>query len=330
MTLDSKIDRYWRNYLDGKATEQEMTALLAAFDDADHDLLIQRWLAEQWDQPILTDEGRRADSAYKKVLWERIRTRITDRTPSVKTFPRRTLIRRSLAAAASIILLIGFYVMHPYFNRPSYTVLTVKSGEPAREFILPDQTSVWINSASTVRYVDDFRESRRIYLQGEAFFSVARDERRPFVVKTGQLSTQVLGTQFNIKEEGDNISVTVSEGLVKVYHEPDTLLIKADQQAVFDQGSGRLTARRVNPALFDFWSKEKVVLNDVTMDELMAVCSQMFNIQYVFRDYAARQIRISVSLDKHDNLQDIIEKIDFINEVQIIKKKGNMIEIASP
>lgn len=328
--MNSELNQYWKNYLNGTASSQEIEALLHAFEDDKYRLLTEQWLHQQWEKPASPpgDELSNADETYKRDLWNSVKKRIAVRKRPVRVFS--ALGKSHLTIAASVSLLVGLFIGYLFLGKPSYTVLEVGANEAAREFKLPDKSSVWVNSASAVRYADDFLRNRHIILEGEAFFKVASDKQHPFIVKTGPLSTRVVGTQFNIKEESNAIHVTVTEGLVKVYHETDTLSVNPDHQALFDRQSGRLTSSVVNHALYDYWLKETIVLKNITVAELMEVCGQLYKVRWEFKDKKAEQIRLSVSFSRQDKLEDIIKRINLIKEVRIIQTQHDMIEITIP
>src|SRR5690625_2908970 len=134
-----------------------------------------------------------------------------------------------------------------------YTTKAADAGEKMR-FMLPDGTQVHLNAESELRYPESFGDTTRlVHLSGEAFFVVARDEERPFVVDGGELSTQVLGTSFSFRaypEDGEAI-VAVTDGRVAVRGPrevvadpsetsgPDQLVLAAGQWAGYE-----ITTRR--------------------------------------------------------------------------------------
>jgi transmembrane sensor len=101
---------------------------------------------------------------------------------------------------------------------------------------LPDGSKVWLNSASSLRFPAVFSDSQRLVeLTGEAYFEVAKDKARPFIVKTASQSVEVLGTHFNVNAYIDEpeVTTTLMEGMVKLVElsSGKTQLLKPDQQA---------------------------------------------------------------------------------------------------
>lgn len=124
-------------------------------------------------------------------------------------------------------------------NEILYNTLTTPRGGQYG-LVLPDGSKVWLNAVSSLRFPTRFSGSEReVYLTGEAYFEVAKNTAKPFLVKTGSSTIQVLGTHFNINAYNDEASVntTLLEGMVKVSNSNTDLLLAPGQQAqVFASG----------------------------------------------------------------------------------------------
>jgi transmembrane sensor len=99
-----------------------------------------------------------------------------------------------------------------------YTTIISPRGQRTK-VILPDQTNVWLNSESTLRYPATYnRKDREVHLEGEGFFEVSKDKQKPFFVQTEELRIKVYGTSFNLKAfPGEkNIEATLIEGKMSV------------------------------------------------------------------------------------------------------------------
>ncbi|MFY0650598.1 MAG: FecR domain-containing protein [Cyclobacteriaceae bacterium] len=145
-------------------------------------------------------------------------------------------------AAVVTVLLVSFFVFESLdiedskikSNGVSSIIKKTNRGEnlTAR---LPDGTKVRLNSSSSIEYVDNFlvSERREVILTGEAFFDVKKDEYRPFVIKTGKVSTTVLGTSFNVdSRDNDEIKVAVLSGKVEVKNRNERVVITPGEMAV--------------------------------------------------------------------------------------------------
>ncbi|UGU17899.1 FecR family protein [Sinomicrobium kalidii] len=230
--------------------------------------------------------------------------------------------------AASLMAFVSIGCLLFYFiNSPAETEISNRQSTP-KAITLPDGSVVKLNKNSRLTYTEDFnKDNRHITLSGEAFFKVDRNSGKPFIIKTGELNTRVVGTQFNIREEQKQITVTVTEGLVKVYHENDTLQLKPDQQARFNTASKQLRGKEVKATLYSLWQNNKVVLNRITVEDLSVVLWELYRVKTVFKDEASRQTLLSIAFEREEALEQIIRRINLINEVKLTKNQNHMIEV---
>jgi transmembrane sensor len=122
-----------------------------------------------------------------------------------------------------------------------------------RTVILEDGTEITLNAGSKLTYPAQFSSDKReIFLEGEAFFEVARDESRPFIVVTGDIQTTVLGTSFNVKAWEEEIEIAVASGKVKVSHQKEKYFLLPGKAVLYKEG---------NPSLSLFEFNEKEVLS---------------------------------------------------------------------
>jgi ferric-dicitrate binding protein FerR (iron transport regulator) len=107
------------------------------------------------------------------------------------------------------------------------------------EIILPDGSAVWLNAGSKIKYMNVFnRDNREIQLNGEAYFKVTKNTDLPFDVKTGDLSIQALGTEFNVKsyDDEDIIETTLVEGKIAIHQgrkQKASVYLEPHQQALY-------------------------------------------------------------------------------------------------
>lgn len=149
-------------------------------------------------------------------------------------------------AAIIAVTLLGTYIYNE-FNPEEELLAMQKITVPAGQRInleLSDGTVVWLNSRSTIQYPASFvGKNRTIHLNGEAYFEVAHNAQKPFIVETNKGNVEVLGTKFNLEAYADNNSFVTSlmEGSVKVTSGNNELLIKPDEMAILEHGKLRVS-----------------------------------------------------------------------------------------
>ena len=117
-------------------------------------------------------------------------------------------------------------------STPQINTLAIPRGGEY-QLILSDGTRIWMNAESLLRYPTSFiGEKREVFLEGEAFFEVAKDAKHPFIVHTNRHSVEVLGTSFNISAYPDyKVYTTLAEGRIKVSTTKVSVVLNPDQQA---------------------------------------------------------------------------------------------------
>lgn len=137
------------------------------------------------------------------------------------------------------------------------TPLGVKS-----DVVLPDGSRVRLNCGTRIVYPALFGDERRVEVDGEAYFEVEHDARRPFVVVTGQVVSTVLGTTFNVHaySEDENYQITLATGSLLVDGGPESrsVRLRPGEQGFFERTSGLLSLRRVNVEQVLSWQEDRL------------------------------------------------------------------------
>lgn len=249
------------------------------------DILLQRYLAgecdeeeahqvELWSKNMLAHSVLPMENAEKKKIQKRIWKRLSVGVLGKSPFLQNVFLFRMGIAASVLLGLFGvFWLSHLYFPNEdrlgvgveggaamtSYAndgVWSIKSEDQPQVLSLDDGSTITLGKNSFIRYPVTFDQSRReVYLEGEAFFNVARDEDRPFMVYSGGLVTRVLGTSFNIRSltSTGKTEVEVVSGSVSVYEntgkpasEVNAVILTPNQRVVFEKA-----VKKLEPELVD-------------------------------------------------------------------------------
>lgn len=166
----------------------------------------------------------------------------------------------------------------------TYNQLSVPYGKKF-ELLLSDGSHVFLNSGSKLRYPVNFLKDvpRNVYLEGEAYFSVHKDESRPFTVMTDNMNTRVHGTEFNVTSYGDenSTSTVLVEGSVDVYMKnggnPDQyIMIEPGQRAVFEDNV--IVVDNVDVGKYISWKEGRLLFVDDSFDIMIKQLERHFNI----------------------------------------------------
>ena len=205
-----------------------------------------------------------------------------------------------------------------------YNTLTVPYGKRF-DLRLSDGTSVYLNAGTKIKYPVTFLEGkqRQVFLTGEAYFDVATDVERPFIVNAEELNVEVLGTEFNVSAyaEDESTSVVLVEGSVGLYGdgaslENDTaIVLKPGDQGTFERSNRSLSAKKVNTSIYTSWMNGELVFRNMSFDNILLKMERHYNIQITNQNKELGQERFNASfLD-----QPIADILRYFNETHEIE-----------
>lgn len=264
-------------------------------------------LREEWD--ALPQKGIFSDE-IKFRMWNNIQN---------ATIKKRSRIYQK-AIAACIILFIsiaGYQTFSALDFAATPKVVTQTFPQDIRLLRLSDGTKVWVNENTQIEYPEHFAANERIVkLKGEAFFEVARDTTRPFIISSGDIKTTVLGTSFDVKAYGKIAEVNVRSGKVKVESNQNAVFLERGYAAIFTPKDKLLTKHKIT-VLEPEWKK---ALLDVDGLSLVTVIQRLqadhaFTLEYTHENLKLLQIK--GTLDTRQGLPEILQTIAFALEIHI-------------
>lgn len=188
---------------------------------------------------------------------------------------------------------------------------------------LSDGTKVFLNAETKLSFPTRFTgERREVELEGEAYFEVSKDTVHPFVVKTGAVAVQVLGTSFNVRSYSseNNVATTLVSGRVAVSDGKAREEILPGEQAIYMKGTGKMEIKNVDVSLYTGWHSGKFIFKNETLEEMLSYLSRWYGFKYRFIDERAKGLQIGARLDRYDNMNPIVEmlrKTGLVNITQV-------------
>ena len=268
-------------YFDGNITD---AAIKKLSDWIKNDRHLQNW----WEE-----EFSKSDAGINPVLRDKLFARIKEQTQGKeetqgKENPR-TIRMNPWKWAAAIVLPICIAFFTYYLVDSSQTVgapFIVKADKGDKATIeLPDGTNVVLNSASQLSYLNNFGENgRRVQLNGEAYFKVAHDEKRAFIVQVGDLEVKVLGTSFNVSayEDAKDVTVVLLEGKVGVYAQKTSHIMKPGDKIEYNKATHKITATQVHPSDYIEWTKGNIYFEKESLENIMKTLSRIYDVEIRF------------------------------------------------
>lgn len=189
---------------------------------------------------------------------------------------------------------------------------------------LSDGTKVMLNANSTLEYPASFddAEVREVRLKGEAHFEVTKNPHRPFVVKAGEMQTQVLGTIFDVKAyRKDAPKVTLMQGKVKVSNADTEVEMRPGQTATLQ--ADKIVVSKASPSASD-WLEGDFDMDQVTLAEAMSDIGAWYNKTVVFQSQANMGKLIHFRFSRRASLQEIITALNEMGVAKVRIEKGKI------
>ena len=268
----------------GVKEEQEMLSLFHRQED---EYELKSLLLQDLEDTFVDKEFVPVLSGWFPGLWSRI-CKNEKKNPPIHSwiYP---LIR--IAAALILGLIFGFY-LNSFLNKDEPVYYTARSPlGSVSEWILPDGTEVFLNAGSEIRYSVEGERFRTAHLSGEAWFNVAPDKKRPFVVNTSWYNIKAIGTKFNVKayESDKEVITTLEEGKIILMPVSDfrfenNIALKPGEQAVFEKNSQRLALKNVNAKWFTSWKDNKLIFMNMNLKDLIVLLERKYGVDIVVKN----------------------------------------------
>ncbi|MFD1605540.1 FecR family protein [Flavobacterium artemisiae] len=196
----------------------------------------------------------------------------------------------------------------------SFNTLSTPTGGQYN-IVLADGTKVFLNAVSSVKYPTQFNGSKRIVeLDGEAYFEVAEDKSKPFIVKSDKQSIEVLGTHFNVHAY-DNESVvktTLLEGSVAVTSRDQKAILKPGQQSGVSDNTAKISIKEVDTEAAIAWKNGRFKFDNADLKSVMKQLERWYGIKVEYRGDVS-DVRFNGGTFRNKNLSEVLKVLELSN-----------------
>ena len=210
-----------------------------------------------------------------------------------------------------------------------HKIVTTVGGD--YQLVLSDGTKVWLNAESEIDYPIEFLgDKREVFLKGEAYFEVAPDPEKPFIVKTTSMQTRVLGTSFNINayENEPNVYTTLLTGKVEVMlnkrGNASPVVLKPAMQLKLDKESGDFSVEKVRVEEITAWRYGVFMFAEDDIEVVTRMLSRWYDVKFVFDGERKGPHTFSGRMSKDDKLNEILEMLTLTGGPEF-KIEGNTV-----
>ncbi|MDD2437916.1 MAG: FecR domain-containing protein [Massilibacteroides sp.] len=297
---------------------------------------VQRWLIEKDD----SNEKEKASLAFwntleaePNIMTYQSLKRVNAKTSFAKN-KRSILFYRKLWRVAVVIIPFLMLAGGSYylFQREQIIQITTAYGE-TRQIFLPDNSEVWLNSGTTIQYPKRFKNNtRKISLEGEAYFIVKRDTSRPFIVQTNNLSVKVLGTVFNVKAyPRDNKTIaTLTSGKIEVEtNTKQSRVLNPNEQLTYNSQTSDINIMKISATDASGWTSGQLIFTNASIHEIFETLERRFNVSFEIQKTIVSKDIYTVRFLKNDDLEQILSVLEDVIGGFFYQKDGKKIIISA-
>lgn len=236
-----------------------------------------------------------------------------------------------LSGVAAAVLLMVALSLTGWFDREQEVTVSLTADYGNRsEIVLPDGSTVKLNSGSEVTYAyNPHKKVREVRFQGEGYFDVSKSK-RPFVVKMANgVEVKVLGTIFNLKAYLDDPTIRASliEGQIELEHQNDKMVMKAGEMAEFDKRTNRLKQVEGDLSHSYGWLKNKLYMDDMSLANVCKYLERWYNVDITVQGDLGEQIHYN-GVIQEDTIVEVMEALSKLSNI-VYHVKGKHISITS-
>jgi transmembrane sensor len=309
-------------HLLGEASPEEENAVNEWMNESVTNRDYYNQLKKIWDQSkSLTAES----NVDVNKAWERFQTRVAPKDDSPKVLKRNRFSWMKVAASVILIAGLGIAAYFLVNQNTEPKEIIAQTGQNVLVDTLPDGSVITLNKKSTVRYPSKFKGgTRAIALKGEAFFNVAPDKKKPFIISVNEVEVKVVGTSFNVKSEHGNTEVVVETGIVQVTRSGKTVELIAGEKIVLAANDSIVSKETVSDKLYNYYRTKEFVCDDTPLWKLVQVLNEAYDANIVIGRKELNDKKLTTTFN-NESLDQVLEVIHLTFDITVIKKDDGQI-----
>lgn len=305
--------------LDNTSSKEEAASVLEWFANS---IEGQSCLSESLDKDFyLLEELGLEDDMISPFQSERILSEVN------KTIYKKRVTNIIFKVAAILIPFVLIASLSVYINsqvglfgNDNYAEIYVPKGETMK-ILFQDGSEAYLNSDTKMRYPEKFGlKNRKVYLEGEAYFNISTNKKRPFVVETEKSSVTVLGTSFNIEayNNDDEIEVVLDEGEIVFNTDVSNYKILPSQKVIYNKVSGLTTIINLEKTLEEsIWKNNILHFSNTPLYEVVKTLNRRYNIRFVIENTDAFKYTYTLT-SKQTSIENILLELEKIAPVEFV------------
>lgn len=259
---------------------------------------------------------------YDITLWQEEETKaVLQKDRNAKTLFLRELLK--VAAVIAVVFSGTYFWMQSGQDKLVAAMQTIHVPAGQRvELYLADGTKVWLNAQTTFTFPTDFSsEVRNVKLDGEAFFEVARDESKPFIVETSKYDVRVLGTEFNViaYQNSSNSETALLKGSVEITFSGTTNKVMLEPNTKIDWDNGKVKKSMIDKYDYFMWRDGLICFENETMESMLKKLELYYDVKIIVNNKKILSNKYTGKFRTKDGIEHVLKVLQLNNKFTYVK-----------
>lgn len=284
-------------------------------DSSKSTYLVDRWLMEFWNGSSAKMDEDRQNRILRTIQCRLSAIEGAYRVPSMTLKPILYYVGR----CAVILMLMcltgaGVYFYLSEKEVPADLIITVNKGQKTN-ITLSDGSVVWVNSESKLSYGSHFNARERVVkLDGEAYFEVAHDKSRPFLVEANGMQINVHGTKFNVNTKREKMSVSLISGSVSLLYKNKEGFMKPGEIAYCSATSDSMEILKKDTRFAALWTRDCLQFKEQSLKEIAPILSEWYGVEILPDPSLPNREAYTFTL-RNESLEEVLKMMSMINPI---------------
>ncbi|WP_319592470.1 FecR domain-containing protein [uncultured Draconibacterium sp.] len=298
------MQELFQKYVQGNCTDKEYVQVRDFIKDKKNNLYLNGLLMSDWKAILRQEQHQKPDQELLKAIHYQIALQESaKKTRLIKTY--KAVIG---VAAVSIFALIFGAVFYLDSFKPEITAQTYKTPYGGKMQVeLPDGSNVWLNAGSTLNFPSRFEGTRKVHLEGEAYFDVVSNTEK-FIVESVYGNVEVLGTEFNMKAYDNNeFATTLVEGAIRFYTPSGKSVdLEPGKQVRIEKNKYLLRSSEVELAIS--WKDGRMIFKDEPLENMLKRLERWYNVDIELKDERLKDLKYNGTIEM-ESFSEVLELI---------------------
>lgn len=310
-------------YLVGETAADETAAVENWLNVNENNLKYYHDFKKIWQDSLLI--AAQNTCVDEDAAWKRLQNRIHEKDVPVHTLKKSSFHWVRIAASILLLITLGWFGYSYFDNKSANTLVEIQAANTTLNDTLPDGTTVTLNKNSSLSYTHKFRgNTRPVILKGEAFFNVSPDKTKPFVITINEVTVQVVGTSFNVKNKNGKTTVDVETGIVKVRKNQDQVELRHGEKVIIADLQSQLLKSISKGKLYNYYRNKELICDQTPLQELVDALNEIYNTHIIIKN-AELQEKPITTIFKDQSLDQILEVIQETFLIKIERRNNQIL-----